>query len=329
MRIAYAVPMTWACGGIMAALTQVNELVARGHEVKLFAPSDEPVGWFPLRAPIIAFSGNQEVEELFDVVVFVGDSFRKVRLPTVQRRFLLLQGKDYLWVGAADRAALLSAYADPRYHILAVSNWLANFVRDRCGNFRISVIGNGVDLSRFHPKPAPRERFRLLIEGNFPDPNKNVLDALEIASRVRQHQNVEVWATGRRFISAGSLVDRVFEDPAQDDIPGIYQQCDLLIKTSIMEGFGLPHLEAMACGCVPVTYASGGVLDFCSHNENSLVAGVGNLPLMVWHILRFLSDAGLRSRLRENAVATARSRPWIRVVEQLESLFVQQLSRQP
>lgn len=200
-------------------------------------------------------------------------------------------------------------------------------MRDRCGNSRVSVIGNGVDLSRFYPNPMPRERFRLLIEGNFPDPNKNVLDALEIASRVRQHQNVEVWAMGRRFISAGSLVDRVFEDPAPNVIPEIYQQCDLLIKTSIMEGFGLPHLEAMACGCVPVTYSSGGVLDFCKHNENSLVAGVGNIPLMVWHILRCLSDSGLRARLQENAVATARSHSWSSVAQQIESIFVQEICR--
>jgi glycosyltransferase involved in cell wall biosynthesis len=327
MKIAYAVPMIWTCGGILAVFHHLNELGDRGHEASLFAPDHDPLDWFPLQAPITTFSVNSEVETTFDVVVFVGDVFRKVHFPNARQQFLLLQDKDYLWVGPGDRTALLHAYADPRYHILAVSHWLADFVRDLRGNSRVSVIGNGVDLSRFYPNPTPRERFRLLIEGNFPNPKKNVLDAIEIASRVRQHESVEVWALGQHLMSAGSLVDRVFENPAQDTIPWIYQQCDLLIKTPVMEGFGLPQLEAMACGCVPATYSSGGVLDFCRHNENSLVAGVGNLPLMVWNIRRFLRDPGLRSRLQANAVATARSRPWSRVAEHLESIFGEELGR--
>ncbi len=321
MRIAYVVPMTWSCGGILSPFAQVNGLVARGHELTVFAPGNESIGWFPLRAELAAFPQGGRVECPFDIAVFVGDSFRRLDFSIEPSRFLLLQGKDYMWACPAERAALLRAYADPRFHLLAVSNWLAEFARDRCGSRRVSVIGNGIDLSRFRPETTARERFRLLIEGNFPDPNKNVLDALEIVNRVRQHHNVEIWALGRRFVSAGSLVDRVFENPAQEAIPVIYQQCDLLVKTSLMEGFGLPHLEAMACGCVPVTYASGGVLDFCRHGENSLIAGVGNVPVMVWHILRFLPDAGLRARLRENAMATARGRTWDRVAEQLQIVF--------
>ncbi|HYK87674.1 MAG TPA: glycosyltransferase family 4 protein [Acidobacteriota bacterium] len=325
MRIAYVVPMTWSCGGIVAPFAHVNELIARGHEVAVFAPDNEPVSWFPLRTAITIIPGNLEVGSPFDAVIFVGDSFRKVHFPAASRRFLLLQGKDYLWVGVTERASLLKAYADPQYHILAVSNWLADFVRKDCVARRVSVIGNGVDTSRFYPERPQRAGFRLLIEGNLPDPNKNVLDALEIARRVRQHENVEVWAMARRFMSAASLVDRLFEDPTPDAIPEIYRQCDLLVKTSIMEGFGLPHLEAMACGCVPVTYSSGGVLDYCRHDENSLVAGVGNIPLMVWNSLRFLSDRALRTRLQANAVATARSRPWSRVADQLESAISEEL----
>jgi O-antigen biosynthesis protein len=327
MRIGYVVPMTWSCGGILAAFAHANELLDRGHAVTVFVPSSEPMSWFPLRAPIATFPTALHVDGAFDLVAFVGDTFRKLRFFNVKRRFLLLQGKDYLWVSPRQRSELLGAYADPQYHVIAVSRWLADFVSERCGNSRVSVVGNGVDTARFRPDDTPRKGLRVLIEGNFPDPTKNVMDALEIAARVRQHVDIDLWALGRRFVATGALINRLFEDPPPAEIPSIYAQCDLLIKTPVTEGFGLPHLEAMACGCVPVTYASGGVLDFCTHDENSLVAGVGNLPLMVWNVLRFLLDPALRLRLRNNAIATARQHSWAEVGRRLESIFLEELSR--
>jgi O-antigen biosynthesis protein len=320
MKIAYVLPMTWACGGIFAPLSQVNALAARGHDVIVFAPEDGRIDWFPLAAPVQSHRENP-VEDYFDAVVYVGDTFVGHRFPSARQRFLLLQGKDHLWTAHPKRTPLLQGYADPQYRILAVSGWLADFAREECGNLRVSIIGNGVDIRRFFPVPAPREKFRILLEGNFPDRNKNVIAAIEIAGRVRRQFPVEVWAMARRFISAGELVDRVLLDPPSEDIPGIYQQCDVLLKTSILEGFGLPHLEAMACGCIPITYASGGVLDFCKHGENSLIAGVGNLPSLLGHVLHFLSDSELRARLKAGALDTARSNTWDRVANALEHAF--------
>ena len=325
MNIAYTVPMTWACRGLIAPFSQVNELVARGHHVDVLAPDERPVAWFPLQVRPQRLERVREAERAYDAVVHVGDSFRAARSFGAARRFLLLQGKDHLWAGGAERKALLEAYADRQYSILALSQWLADFARERCNNERVAVIGEGVDLTRFFPDEEPRERIRLLVEGNATDPNKNVREALEVAARVRQYRNVEVWALGRKFPSPGALVSRIFEDPPQEAIPGIYRKCDLLIETSVAEGSGLTHLQAMACGCVPATYASGGVADFCRHGENSIVTGVGNVATLVWHVLCFVGDAEMRCRLRTNATATAQSRSWGQVAQALEKAFGQKL----
>ncbi len=319
MKIAYVLPMTWACGGISAPLSQVNSLAARSHDVAVFAPTNDRIDWFPLSVPIRPLR-ERPPDEHFDAVLYVGDTFAADAFPSAKMRCLLLQGKDHLWVSSSKRNQLLAAYRNPQYHIFAVSNWLAEFVREKCGNPRVTVIGNGVDPGRFFPAPNAREgeKLRILLEGNLPDKNKNVVAAIEVAGRLRQHGPVEVWAMARRFASAGPLVDRLFLDPPQSEIADVYRQCDALIKTSVMEGFGLPHLEAMACGCVPITYASGGVMDFCRHGENSLVSGVGNMPSLVGHALEFLSDPKLRSRLKTGALATARSYSWDKVAGALE-----------
>jgi len=321
MDIAYVLPTSWACGGIHAVYYQANELIARGHGVTVFSPVAEAAEGFPLKAQFRTIPAPSAAAEQFDVLVHVREMYRMPGAICARRNFLLLQDKDHLLVSGAKRSALLRDYADPSLNILAVSEWLAQFVREKCANNNVQIIGNGVDAGRYFPDEVRRERMRLLIEGDFPDPMRNVIEAIEVANRVRQHQRVQIWALGRRFATPGKTVDAVFENASEDQIPGIYRQCDLLIKTAIIEGFGRPFLEAMACGCVPATYASGGLAEFCRHDENSLVTGVGNVSLLVWHILRFLGDERLRDRLRANAIQTARSMPWSRVAEKLESAF--------
>ena len=56
----------------------------------------------------------------------------------------------------------------------------------------------------------------------------------------------------------------------EDHMPYLYNACDILVHTSAYEGFGLPVLEAMSCGC-PVV---------CS-NSTSLPEIVGNSGVLI------------------------------------------------
>lgn len=60
--------------------------------------------------------------------------------------------------------------------------------------------------------------------------------------------------------------------PTSDyDIATIYKSSDIFISTSWWEGFGLPPLEAMACGCAVICSKSGGVNEFAKADENCLM----------------------------------------------------------
>lgn len=72
----------------------------------------------------------------------------------------------------------------------------------------------------------------------------------------------------RKDIPEVLYLDRVLPE---SEMPGLYASCDVLVHPYRGEGFGLPILEAMACG-VPVIVTNGGAcLDFCNSKNSLLV----------------------------------------------------------
>ena len=138
---------------------------------------------------------------------------------------------------------------------------------------RVEVIGNGVD-PRF--RPASREalqQFReekglpaeyLLYVGSYA-PHKNVPTLLRAYARLEDAPPLVLCGrnpeTIRAEVEALGLGSRVVLFPASNDeeLPLLYSGATLFVFPSRYEGFGLPPLEAMACG-TPVIAANAGSL---------------------------------------------------------------------
>ncbi len=106
-----------------------------------------------------------------------------------------------------------------------------------------------------------------------------------------------------------------------DDLPHLYNGADLFVYPSLYEGFGLPPLEAMACGCPVVT-----------SNTSSLPEVVGNAGLMVdptrvddlaEAMGRILGDASLASDLRAKGVSRAAHFSWQRCAAETMAVYRQ------
>ncbi len=104
-----------------------------------------------------------------------------------------------------------------------------------------------------------------------------------------------------------------------DDLPAVYTLADLFAFPSLYEGFGIPLLEAMGCGCPIVT------ANTCAPPE--VVDGAAHLvdPLDVDDIAagmrKVLADAELRKRLVARGLERARDFDWDRCAEQVLGLF--------
>jgi glycosyltransferase involved in cell wall biosynthesis len=122
---------------------------------------------------------------------------------------------------------------------------------------RIRVVPNGVDLSIFRPEPAdrPDEMPYLAVVGNQ-DPRKNLGTLLEafpiFRARLRAFRLVMV-GPGAPPAGKPAAVD-VLGYVDERALASVYRKAVMVVQPSLYEGFGLPVLEAMACG-TPVACA--------------------------------------------------------------------------
>jgi len=93
-----------------------------------------------------------------------------------------------------------------------------------------------------------------------------------------------------------------------EDLPKLYSGAELFLSPSLYEGFGLPLVEAMACGCAVVT-----------SNVSSMPEVVGNSGVLVdpknsisisKAIEKILCNNNLKKHLREKAEARAKKFSW-------------------
>lgn len=142
-------------------------------------------------------------------------------------------------------------------------------------------------------------------------PHKNVAGLLDAWERTERHGHVLVLAGGTRA-AAGPTV-RALGSVAEAHLPALYTGATLFVLPSLEEGFGLPLLEAMACG-TPTACAQGPALGevaggaaahFDPHRTDELGALLG----------RLLADPQRREQLMRRGLERASVFTWQRTAE--------------
>lgn len=115
---------------------------------------------------------------------------------------------------------------------------------------------------------------------------------------------------------------RVLYRPSTPELARCYAESDLFVSSSWHEGFGLPPLEAMACGTPVVLTDSGGVRDFARPGENCLLVPPQDPARLTEAMLAVLGDPAMASRFRLAGPPTAAEFTWEKAVERLEAALV-------
>ncbi|MCS7062071.1 MAG: glycosyltransferase family 1 protein [Anaerolineae bacterium] len=339
---------TLFCMGRPAASALSRSAVANGRAAWVVTPLNDR--WLyrlwhraRLPVPVEVFSGRSDLYHATDFVL----------PPTTPRKRTVLTVHDLTFERAPDAAPpqllrflkrVVPQSVRRAHHLIADSQSTARDLIELYGApaERITVIYSGID-ARFCPthsasptSAAVRDKYALgeepfvLTVGTL-QPRKNHLTLVrafaQVAERLPDLKLVIAGGKGWMYDAVTAEVARLnlnrrvqFIGFVEDaDLPDVYRAARVFTFPSLYEGFGLPPLEAMACG-IPVV----------ASNTSSLPEVVGDAGLLVdpfdvdglaGALLRAATDDVWRAQAIERGLNRARAFTWGRAAEQLLAVY--------
>ena len=196
---------------------------------------------------------------------------------------------------------------------------------------RVAVITPAADhLDRIVADGAVIDRLKLiedaycLIVGTL-DPRKNlqrVLDAIDKLQGLKDIRFVIVGGKNPRIFNGNGVSEAPVSDQVtwagfvtDNELKALYEKAGCLIFPSLYEGFGLPPLEAMYCGCPVIASTRTSLPEVCG--DAALYCDVTSVDDIASKIGQMMSDSHLRERYRIEGVEHARKYRWDRSAQRL------------
>jgi len=221
--------------------------------------------------------------------------------------------------------------------VITVSNFSKQEIIKYTGanSDKIVVIYNGINNQLFNPDKDIQESMMIKKKYNLPEkfilyvgnikPHKNLgrlLNAyLEIQDRIPDVSLVIVGET-EGFLTADNQLfnfikgDRVLREKVHitghiemEDIAKLYRSAEVFVFPSLYEGFGLPPLEAMACGCPTVISNIGSLSEVCG--EAASYFDPNNSSSIAEKILRAITGQKIREKLTNKGFERVKKFKWI------------------
>ncbi len=181
---------------------------------------------------------------------------------------------------------------------------------------KVCNVGCGVDPEYrpgADPPPLPFPYFLCVSNRKR---HKNEFRTVEAFARAGLSREMRLVFTGNPTAELAECIERQRVKPrvdfvgvvAEAQLPSLYRGADALVFASLYEGFGLPVLEAMACG-TPVVTANTSALPEVA-GDAALLVDPTSVEQIADAMERIVDDSSLRKQLRSRGLAQAARFSW-------------------
>jgi UDP-glucose:(heptosyl)LPS alpha-1,3-glucosyltransferase len=222
-------------------------------------------------------------------------------------------------------------YKNPSVSLAAVSSLVAQQLKRYFDREDVRIIPNGVDAGVLSPsrrlafRISAREQFNLsseeftfLLIGN--DLKNKGLDALLCALAKLLELPWKLLVVGsddyrpyEKVVRDFAISKRVTFLPPSPDVLKFYAAADAYVGPSLEDAYGLPVLEAMACGLPVLASSQAGVSEIIDDGLNGIILrNPRNTQELLSALRRLITDPLLCRQLGDKAARTAQDHTWAR-----------------
>ncbi len=326
-NIGFVLPTTNISGGVNVAIKHCNILRNNGWDVTIInmdKPSDNIVN-LDGEVNVISNVGHKFyarfdslVATLYSTLIFVK------KYPEVRNRIYLVQNfeTNFAKFGSnakVDANSTYNSFTDVRY--VTISKWCEEWLKSNFGKTAL-YAPNGIDIKRFSSKPRKMTgKIKILVEGNSYDYYKNVDESFKIVNKLDPEKYEVTYLSYEGEPKKWYRIDKFLHRVPTDEVHKVYEDADILIKSSLLESFSYPPLEMMASGGYCIVAPNEGNVEYLEDNKNCLLYELGNTDSAVEQIERLVKDKTLRDKLSKGAEKTVAARDWKHVEKQVLKLY--------
>ena len=339
MRVTFVLPGAGPSGGVRVAATVANGLLERSHQVRLLIYRGEAGLRSMVRTTLTKLcyprtsnwlSRFRGVKELFgdirrckfcdgEILVAVGlwccREISRLSLDGIKK-------VHYIHGISPQEPELMRQAWSENVPKIGVSSYLVDEVRRVCGQKLFAVVPNGVDTGEYFPSVPENERDgvgTIYANAYHKDP-ATTLAALEELRKRCPAVPQRVFGPRRRPVRIPRSV--YVQLPSVEQAREMYSRSRVWFMASCSEGFAVPVLEAMACGCVVVATDCGGPSDVITSGKNGFLVEVGDVKKIVDRIELLLRDDELRRKMVGNSLSTVHKFTWQNTIDKLEAALL-------
>lgn len=329
-NVCFVVPSTNVSGGVMVAMKHGLILKKHGYDVTMINinKATRKVSYLEENGEKIFVVPTYRIEFLAYVDCLVATMWLTLefvkKYPSVNHKKYLVQGMETNFYKPGEfekKQANATYYKQVGIEYLTISKWCQNWLKS---DFGVDALyaPNGIELGLFHKKERDfKGKIKILIEGNCEDYFKNVDESFKVTNKLDKDKYEIHYLSYQKEPKKWYQIDKFYHKVPHSEVGRIYEGCDILLKTSLLESFSYPPLEMMATGGVVVAVPNDGNVEYLKDEYNCLFYEQGNIDDGVKKIEKIAQDEKLRKTLIENGYKTAKERKWDNIEKNILELY--------
>ena len=260
-------------GGTMTLIRSANTLYRLGHNVIIIDSVRNQHTWVKLEVPHIVIKNTSEIPAA-DVIIATGvKSVSSTDASKISKKLWWIRGYE-IWSISQEKLIKLIQNSPTR----KIVNSICLQKKLKQYNIDSTIVRPGYDFDEIYPLNI-RSGKEVIIGALYNEGMKRrskrtswCFDAISFLKK--QHKNIKFQMFGSEGVPASGLIDKFVKNPTMKEKNHFYNECDIWLAPTELEGLHIPPAEAMLTECAVVGTSSpmNGMQDYLENGKTGLVS---------------------------------------------------------